>query len=458
MSKYVIDSETLTDIADAIRSKTGGSGAIATEDMADEIGAIPSEGGGWVRPDEYPDIDALADGIVGDQDCMYLTYDLRKSEEFRWICLYAKTANSSAWTVDRGHVENGSFVVDATNTITSSSYLRQELDINNGEVQLFRVTATGHITNFGFATKSNTASENWQNIMQVCVQRSGTLPWLESLYSNIGTNYNSTAYSTSWMERDALVPGKNAVITSMGNCWSRSYHLQSLDVSKWDTKNWEVTRIDYCWNDCFKLRSLDVSKWDTSNWEVTNIYYMCCNCYELKELDLSGWDTSKWHDVSMSYCWNNCISLRSLDISTWDTSNWNVSSMTQTWNNCQCLTELDLSVFGGSEWSVGNNNNFVNCNNLKKLKGTDTWDWATAMTVNLYAPNIPNLVDFDGIPYSVNHSYNNAVSLSHTSLINILNTLPTVSVAKTITLGQTNKVKLTSAEIAIATQKGWTVA
>ena len=40
MSEYRIQSETLEDIADAIRGKTGGSALIAPEDMADEIDGL----------------------------------------------------------------------------------------------------------------------------------------------------------------------------------------------------------------------------------------------------------------------------------------------------------------------------------------------------------------------------------------------------------------------------------
>lgn len=46
MSNYLIDDGTLTDIADAIRTKTGGSSPILTEDMATEIAGI--SGGGCV--------------------------------------------------------------------------------------------------------------------------------------------------------------------------------------------------------------------------------------------------------------------------------------------------------------------------------------------------------------------------------------------------------------------------
>ncbi len=44
------------------------------------------------------------------------------------------------------------------------------------------------------------------------------------------------------------------------------------------------------------------------------------------------------------------------------------------------------------------------------------------------------------------------------TLAAILVALPEVTSSKTITMGSTNKAKLTEAEIAVATAKGWTVA
>ena len=73
-------------------------------------------------------------------------------------------------------------------------------------------------------------------------------------------------------------------------------------------------------------------------------------------------------------------------------------------------------------------------------------------------PNYSSLEEFSGYNIPHNHSYSNAVKLKHTSLISILDRLPQVSATRTITLGQTNKLKLSAEEIAIATQKGWTVA
>ena len=69
-----------------------------------------------------------------------------------------------------------------------------------------------------------------------------------------------------------------------------------------------------------------------------------------------------------------------------------------------------------------------------------------------------NLEDVDPPAIPLNHSYAEARSLSHESLIKIINSLPTVTTARTINLSTTNLQRLSSDEIAIATAKGWTVA
>ena len=61
MSKYVIDSETLTDIADAIRAKTGDSASMTPLEMPDEIASISGGGGAGYYNIASGDIYALFD-------------------------------------------------------------------------------------------------------------------------------------------------------------------------------------------------------------------------------------------------------------------------------------------------------------------------------------------------------------------------------------------------------------
>ena len=55
MAKYFIQDTTLTNIADAIRAKTGGTDSITPENMPTEIASITTGTATSLKPAEYPD-------------------------------------------------------------------------------------------------------------------------------------------------------------------------------------------------------------------------------------------------------------------------------------------------------------------------------------------------------------------------------------------------------------------
>ncbi len=68
------------------------------------------------------------------------------------------------------------------------------------------------------------------------------------------------------------------------------------------------------------------------------------------------------------------------------------------------------------------------------------------------------LKDFGGFPgISVSFDLSDCTSLSHDSLLNILEGLAEVSQARTLTLGETLRARLTEEELRTAADKGWTV-
>jgi surface protein len=100
---------------------------------------------------------------------------------------------------------------------------------------------------------------------------------------------------------------------------------------------------------------------------------------------------------------------------------------------------------------------FSYCTNLTSLD-VSNWDISKATTISGAFNNCTVLVDFKApknISAPMDVSYSTA--LSHDSLMSIINNLITVTSSKTLTLGATNLAKLTADEIAIATNKGWTV-
>lgn len=282
--------------------------------------------------------------------------------------------------------------------------------------------------------------------------------------------------------------------TSLYSTFLDCYSLKELNTTGWDTSDWANTSLYQTWYACNSLAEIKgISAWDVSNWRVTSLYNTWDDCVSLKKLDLGSWETDDWVVTDISYCFYACRSLKYLDVS-WNTSNWNIGAtkLNSLFANCNSLEEIKGLSDWDVSWSITDVTNiFTQCRNLHKLDiskwDTSNWNLTTTATMlnynralrELYLPatlNIPasitnssgsvghipsnaiNLEVFNGVEVFRSHTYANVIKLTVTSLLAIIDRLPTITTAQTITLGATNKNKLTSAQIAAATQKGWTVA
>ena len=181
-------------------------------------------------------------------------------------------------------------------------------------------------------------------------------------------------------------------------------------------------------------KAFDPSLFDVS--QVTDMLNMFYNCTGLTgELDLSSWDTS--NVTTMEYMFNQCSKLTSLDVSNWDTSN--ISDMSNLFNGCSGLTSLDLSTWNISNLSV-TNGMFSNCAALTSLKLNDLGRYQYCTSLNLTACSA---LTKDSILYLFNNAFDRSAAGYTTAF--------------TITLNAKTKALLTEDEIAIATNKGFTV-
>lgn len=169
-------------------------------------------------------------------------------------------------------------------------------------------------------------------------------------------------------------------------------------------------------------------------------------CRNLTELDLSSLDTS--NVTSLSGCFSECHSLASLNVSTWNTSN--VTNISQIFYQVREITELDLS-----SWDLGK---------VNTISVLAFYQYGTSKLVNLkfgYDLGKGYLTtasaNYNNYQIDVSHHKN----LSHDSLMSIINNLYDIATAgvqtQKLVLGATNLAKLSSEEIAIATNKGWNV-
>ena len=329
------------------------------------------------------------------------------------------------------------------------------------------------------------------------------------------SGWSVTSLSSCWYNCCSLqhlnVSGWNTTaweVTTMASCWAECFSLQTLDLSDWNTSNWVVAPLNSCWHNNWSLQSLDLNGWDTSNWSVTSIALCWENCYSLKSLLIDRWNTSNWVTTTIQGCWSNCFSLKSLDLSKWDTSTWNVTSLQGAIYRCYSLTYLNVTNLVGSNFTGNASTLFAHCYSLREIIGLNTWDisglkninamfqecrsiqrldlssWhnSQATSVQLFVGNCFGLryLDVSGLDcssvttfdrslyYTFNLEYFSGYpglkvaqdvslpNLTRESLLDIIDNLPTVTGTVKITLSN-NARKLTASELAVATEKGWTI-
>lgn len=438
-------------------------------DLAESGGGSHTEK--WKRPESWPDLDHITLGQDTDYDELYLTYDLSKTENWGWIGLTVTTSGQVDWTLERGHLSGTEFVADETFTVASNSYFRQALDHAKGDIQLWHIRGY-QIVGYGFVSNSSNTSQSLMNNVQPCVEVGGRLSHIHTILSSIAANGTSPCLGTAWMERYGVNMDTKAVLRSGSTFW-RCYNLQSINVSNWDIRS--IKDLHSMFSDCYRLHDIDVSNWDTGS--VTSMDSMFAGCRELQNVDVSNWDTGSV--TNMSHMFAGCHKLQNVNVSNWDTGA--VTSMGYMFYECENLQDIDLSnwdtrsvtrvdyMFADchelqnvnvSNWDTGSLTNasmmFSTCYNLQNVnaQGVDV----SKLSYGIPDVNYADLTTLYPFIIGVNHSYINATRLTRDSVLRIVQSLPVVTDSHTITLGPTNLGKLTEEEIAIATEKGWTVA
>ena len=255
--------------------------------------------------------------------------------------------------------------------------------------------------------------------------------------SNV-TDMNSMFYQCSSLTSIPALDTVNVTDTSymFSGCISLT-SIPALDTSK-------VTDMSGMFQNCMPLTSIPAL--DTS--KVTYMGGMFGGCRSLTSIPLL--DTSKVTDMNGMF--ESCSSLTSIPLL--DTSN--VTNMYNMFYECSSLTSipaLDTSNVTSMSYI------FDGCSSLTSIALLDTTN-VTNMN-NLFGWNTMNkltyLGGFKNLSASVTSSFlDQCPNLTVESLMNVINNLATVS-GKTLKFGSTNLNKLTAEQIAIATNKGWTL-
>ena len=414
--------ENLTAVADAIRAKGGTNAALAFPGgFVDAIHAISVGTGGatdegWVRPSDWPNYDVID---RTDMEAIFFTYSCIDTIE-SYASFSVSTSGSGNYLVERGYIDADGFHAISSSSVASNTVFSERLPIDEGNYIVYKVspeTDVDHLAYIDMVKPTQiTDAPDIIHSLQRCVERWGRAPYM----LRFGSGYGYKSWACRFLEAESIIDCVS--ITNLSTCWQHCHALQSLDLSGWDVSN--VKALGSCWSGCYSLQSLDLSGWDVSN--VTSLANCWQNCYALQSLDLSGWDVS--NVTSLANCWQSCHALQSLDLSGWDVSN--VTNMAYCWQSCHALQSLDLCG-----WDVSNVTSMANC-----------WQ------------NCYSLQQISMAAIYLSFSLNMSALLQASSLAAIIDALAAVTTAQTLTLHAAAKAQLTDEQIALATEKGWTIA
>ena len=448
VNKVVYGNQTLIDITDSTVNPQnvlenqifyGANGARKIGQRVEKItinagqGSVEADQNGrWIRPVEYPNLDLVQFDEGYDQ--IYLTYDLRIASDINYISLYLYSDATGSYTIERGHLTNNIFIVDQTFTSSRNSSFRQALDIQNGEIQLWRVKvpSSQKLCQCSFQWYTNAINKSIQCNTQPCVERKAKIDYIRSF----GTGVNSTS-SSSWaclyLKKDYLQSAGYGVVTenALDNIYYMCNNLVELNLSNINTSNWTVKRMYQTFYRCTSLIKIDLSKWDVSGWPMSNgntFAYAWYGCSSLKEINISTWDTSNWNVKYMNGTFAYNPSLKKLDLSNWDTSNWELTYFYNVFDGCHSLQKLDLSNWDTSKWNPTSISYcFAGCYSLKELdlSSWDTSNWSSLISFVAVFSSMYSLKNFKQNfdtskwkPTSLQSLFSSCVSLESLDLSN----------------------------------------
>ena len=293
---------------------------------------------------------------------------------------------------------------------------------------------------------------NMNNMFDGCTSLT-SIPLLDThSVTNMNNMFNGCSSLTSIPMLDT------SSVTDMSDMFEECNILTSIPTLY--TSN--VTNMS---NMFFRCRSLiSIPQLDTSKvTKMSGMFYGCNSLTTIPQLDTSNVTLmgetemrppSPWIPTVETYgMFQNCKSLTTIPML--NTSN--VTNMEKMFMGCTSLTtipQLDTSKLEGSRWM------FDLCDNLVSVPRLDMSNNVACYGMFGQKGELRKLTDIGGlIGLKDNLQLDKCPNLTHDSLMNVINDAADVTAdPKTLTLGTENLNKLTDADKAIATNKGWTLA
>lgn len=211
---------------------------------------------------------------------------------------------------------------------------------------------------------------------------------------------------------------------------------------------------NFTFEGCSKLTTVPAYKWDKFPVRMSATFEGCSELEDVSQIQVSNC-------VDMRKTFRNCYSLKNLptfDLTSIDNDDYTASrGLDWTFENCTSLVEApEILLPSGGGWSVNNTcfGTFEGCTNLVSVPAYNMgWSYYNTSMFS-GCVSLQHLGGFPQLKSSL--SLSDSPLLTHDSLMNVINNLANTSSA-ILNLGETNLAKLTEDEIAIATNKGWTL-
>ena len=248
----------------------------------------------------------------------------------------------------------------------------------------------------------------------------------------------------SWQNSDYIVSEENkalnGVIVDQNSISNNKDNPNFKYCPFFDTSN--VTAMAGMFTNCSSLITIPLL--NTS--KATNMSNLFNGCWSLTSIPLL--DTSKV--TGMISMFHSCSSLTYIPL----LNTINVKMMTSMFYNCSSLN----SISALDTRNVTNMSNmFFNCSSLTSIPLLDTSKVTSMSNILHGCGSVKYLGGFKNLSISISAYFlDQCPNLTVESLMNVINNLATVS-GKTLRFGTTNLSKLTAEQIAIATNKGWTL-
>ena len=236
-----------------------------------------------------------------------------------------------------------------------------------------------------------------------------------------------------------IPPLNTSSVTNMSGMLSYCYNLNNIPL--FDTSS--VTNMNSMFSDCYYLTSIPL--FDTSS--VTNMGGMFRDCSILKYVPLL--DTSKV--TGMSTMFSGCESLTTIP----PLNFFSAKNTNGIFGGCSNLESIPLLDFGSSTVKMGAMGSSSSSSLLNKLTDVEGFDKLKASWNNYGFEYCPNLT-VESLMNIIDHlwdwtDYPDGRAPTNDGRVTSFGTIHRMS------FGNVNLVKLTDEQIAVATNKGWTL-